>query len=57
VESQFAQYAQRQAEIAAELMRLSGTSREEIQHHVTHSLYSLRDLLDYYKAAGHWPCE
>ena len=52
----FARYAQEQAEMCAELMRLSGATRQEIQHHVSHSVYSLRDLLNTYKATGLWAC-
>ena len=52
----YARHFQEQAEMCSELMRLSGATREEIQHHVSHSVYSLRDLLSMYKATGIWAC-
>ena len=56
VAPKLARYAQHQAEMCVELMRLSGATREEIQRHVSHSVYSLSDLLNHYKTLGRWAC-
>lgn len=56
IAARFARMAQDQAELCGKLMRMSGATREEVREHVSHSVYSLQDLVAYYQAFARWPC-